>query len=557
MFKPIHSLSPAITRQYLNKIIDNLSISLLVVMLVKRLTFWMMSSLFWPVGTNMGDAAFRVASLERSNDIWQWWLGGYRIIAEMFTVLPYEYRTSGLHILDDILIICFIILLARFSKYKLGIIWPSFIGSFYLITEISKVHFGNLMDRDWYGGWLAIVSILIIYMSNTRLTRVVSLVAWSFSIQFRPQAILFLPCLILIMLKRYKSINVGSETKLLKLISQTLCELCLSFAIANVPIIYFNGFLAYYSSMYAFLVKGGHSGIKIESIVRIKNIVLMLLQIENYHYPFYLTVILNAVALSFCFIFKMVSRSKLLITMTYLHMVCIIWAIVNPDINEYHLFPLFLVTSVIITLSVNILSEVFRESVQIRAVFIVLLLLTFAPLRPYYAPFKSIRSNLHKIKNHDYTPEFHAFWKEDSLPRQEWNMTSLQWRDLNNFINEELAASNLPYEIIQLRFRSKIDHLFLQFPLSNPLIFQDIASFEAFLVGKHQVGVEYYNLTLSRFINSLSQVKAGYIIWIPSEFQDPLLSSSETELVLKVINESYEYYMSFGDIQIWKCIGSP
>jgi len=234
-----------------------------------------------------------------------------------------------------------------------------------------------------------------------------------------------------------------------------------------------------------------------------------------------------------------------------LHVSSIIWAIVNPDINEYHLFPLFIIHAIIVTYSIGLYSNVSNNSSAYTHSILLVSLLAFLPSRPFYAPFSSIKSSLNKILICDLNPVFTSFWPEDRLPRIEWEMTDIQWNELNTFLSANIASSSAPVELIQLKFSLKSDFLYLQFPLSNPPIFKYHSSFEALLNSNKQFGNEYYRSYFSKYINSLQFADSGYIIWIPAEFKIKSIQTNESKAVEDVIRNNYKHVRSFGGIEIW------
>lgn len=524
----------------LNRVIE-LSI---IISVIFRIGSWMLSSLFWPVGTNMGDFAFRVVSVDEK---WGWTFGTYRIIAEVFSLLSYTYRMPMLHILDDIMIAVLFAILAWYSKRVFNRKVFSLVGILYFSTELNKVHFGNLMDRDWYAGWLALVSILITLLSNKTYSHVISFVMLSFAIQIRPQAVLFYPCLILILFDLYNT-NKSKSNSIIRFIFICSVKMILGVLISNIPIILMGGFWHYYSSMALFLTSGGYGAQKANLL---SNLIEISIQLENFHYPLGLMLLLNINSLAMSIICRNKSFLKNSLLISYLHVSCIIWAIVNPDINEYHLFPLFLIHAIIVTYSIRLYSNLSNNSSTYTHSILLVSLLAFLPSRPYYAPFSSIKSSLNKILICDLTPVFTSFWPEERLPRIEWEMTDIQWNELNTFLSENIASSSVPVEVIQLKFTLKSDFLYLQFPLSNPPIYKYHSSFEALLISNNQFGNEYYRFHFLNYINSLKLADAGYIIWIPAESKIKSNQTNESIAVENVIRNNYKLVRSFGGIEIW------
>ena len=106
-------------------------------------------------------------------------------------------QTWPIYLFDAILLVTFGIVLVVWSRARLGMVLPGWIGAFTFLLYYLSLDYTNVAQREWHSVGFVIASILIIQAASTRLADVLAALLFAVGFSIRPYAVFFLPAAVL------------------------------------------------------------------------------------------------------------------------------------------------------------------------------------------------------------------------------------------------------------------------------------------------------------------------------------------------------------------------
>lgn len=523
-----------------------------LLLLIYRLGVWVLATLFWPIGSNLGNYAYRTENaLTRLGlpEDGRRFPPGHLSLVRFLNQFRYEFRTPVLHLVDDALLVGLVLCLIALGRAAFRSVWPGVLAGLLLAGQMWAFDFDNLSDRDWYAIAFSVFGLTVAALRRGPVALTIGIALWSFSLQFRPQPIVLWPLFAAAFLA--DALALRDWSGLLRRSLGLAAATVVGFLIANVPLILDGGFSTYYLSTFGFLSKGGYEQMPL-SVDRIARNFLRLGKFQNG-----LMILTLAGLCAFVLVRRNVRPHGFRVfCLLYLNAVCFAWAAVNPVVNPYHMFPLVVANALAWTYAFGLLGEAAPDSGMAR-VFGLTALAAFVFAFNHQTPaLAGISLVVPKLKSGDYTPHYVASDFKEPFPLASWKITDEEWKRLNDTLAETVEASGLPFEIVQFK---RNDLSALQFPLSNPPILPEITGPEGIVVGAMYYDKARMEELTGELVRNLAEAKDAYVLWLPHETDDPEVKEDEAKWkyafsgpVSEALRLHYAPEKTFGRLELWR-----
>jgi hypothetical protein len=162
-------------------------------------------------------------------------------------------RTSPFFALDASLAAFLGLMMFVWSKRRLGSALPGLIGYLFFLRYYFSLDYTMAGERDWHAALLSVISIMVIQAWTGRRGRLASAIAMAFAAATRPQAVLFLPAVILALTEETDRSTRSWSTLVRRELEWALAFVFL-LAVMFVPLLYSgvlgDFFMAFHSAAY-------------------------------------------------------------------------------------------------------------------------------------------------------------------------------------------------------------------------------------------------------------------------------------------------------------------
>ncbi len=166
------------------------------------LALWVPHYLTWPIWIDADHFATMSMGWERGTqlpyrDLFTYNLPGQIYLFWIVGKLAGWGNTSALYAIDAMFLILLGVAMVLWSRALFGRLLPGIVGYLAFLTYYQGLAYNMVLQRDWHGGFFAVLGLMVMQVWSSRVGRFASAVAMGISLLFRPQAILYLPAFML------------------------------------------------------------------------------------------------------------------------------------------------------------------------------------------------------------------------------------------------------------------------------------------------------------------------------------------------------------------------
>jgi hypothetical protein len=164
------------------------------------LALWVPHYLTWPIWIDIDQFAIMSMGWDRGTqlpyrDLFTYNLPGQIYLFWLVGKLAGWGNTAALYALDATLVILLGLAMARWSRALFGRMLPGIVGYLAFLGFYQGLAYHMVLQRDWHSGFFAVLGLMAMQVWSSRLGWLASALAMAAALLIRPQAILYLPAL--------------------------------------------------------------------------------------------------------------------------------------------------------------------------------------------------------------------------------------------------------------------------------------------------------------------------------------------------------------------------
>ncbi|MBI1325388.1 hypothetical protein GC170_19665 [bacterium] len=512
-----------------------------------RLFEWVLVSIFYPATIDLALHAVRFDYAIRheipANNPW-FISSGLIAIVRFVRLLPFEYRTLAVHAIEYFALLVFFVSMLFWSRKVFSTPWPAVIGVTYLISRLFEIPWYQILNRDGFAALFVFSSIFAAGFSESRLAVALAGTLWMLGFQFRPQTLLFLPCMTLARLFHFRSAR-PDRNDFGRAIVETAFGLATGFVLVNVPLWSLGGFPDYYVDTFGFMRQGGHNGTSSFSLV-LRNFVGLALNRNDLPYALLLPslVLLS----SWC----RLKQCLWILTIIYALLASLLWVSVNPVIILYHYLPVYVAEAIALG-SIAGCSFMIHPEIQFspRILALVLCFVLAMSFEPVIDVPRTVERSIAKFRSHDYsTIMVYSSAKGTEYLPEMWKTDPSSLREFFDFLGSNVDSDTIPVEFIDPK------KLLYRGFLKNPGILGNDTSVTSLRGILYLYGQAFFLNRFAEFENRFVTVPDAFVIWVPQDCDEATYRSrgidysDQMHSLFETIRTHYEPVARFGEVEI-------